>query len=81
MARQVNRGEIGTLESFSVGLLDDRDVMAVISFARSIEDFICGEWRHEGISMSAHQARALAQALLLAAQTADMGPTPTAVCS
>jgi hypothetical protein len=81
MARHVDRGEIGTLENFSVGLLDDREVMAVIAFARPAEDFIHGGWEQEGISMSARQARELAQALLVAAQAADMGPAPTASCS
>jgi hypothetical protein len=81
MPRHLTRSEIGTLESFSVGLLDDQEVMAVIAFARNVEDFICGACEQAGICMSVRQARELAQALLLAAQAADMGPAPTPACS
>jgi hypothetical protein len=81
MSRTIHCDTIGTLASFSVGLLDDREVMTVIAFARSVDDFICGTWHQEGLKMSARQARELGEALLVAARAADMGPAPRSAFS
>lgn len=68
---------IGALTSFSVGTLDGRDAMMVIELASSPEDFANGVRRQMPVAMTPEHARELGEALLLAAQAAQMGDTPS----
>jgi hypothetical protein len=69
---------VGAMMSFSVGVLGGRDPMMVIELASSQEDLSQGIRRKMPVAMTAEHARELGEALLLAAEAAMMGDTPTA---
>jgi hypothetical protein len=69
--------DIGALTSFSVGTLDGCDAMMVIELATSPEEYERGIRRQMPVAMTPEHARELGEALLLAAQAAQMGDTPT----
>jgi hypothetical protein len=69
--------EAGTLTSYSVGTVDDREAMMVVEFARTPEDLALGPRYKLPLAMSAELARELGQALLLAASAAEMGECRT----
>lgn len=68
---------IGALTSFSVGTLDGRDTMMVIELATSPEEFKQGIRHQMPVAMTPEHARELGEALLLAAEAAQMGEEPT----
>ncbi|MBZ6075178.1 hypothetical protein [Microvirga puerhi] len=68
---------IGALTSFSVGTLDGRDAMMVIEIAATPDEFARGIRHQMPVAMTADRARELGEALLLAAEAALMGDTPT----
>ena len=68
---------IGALTSFSVGTLDSCDAMMVIEMATTPEEYDRGIRHQMPIAMTPEHARELGEALLLAAQAAMMGDTPT----
>lgn len=69
--------EAGTLTSYSVGTLDDREAMMVLEFARTPEDLVFGTRYKLPLAMSAELARGLGEALRLAAETVAMGQCRT----
>lgn len=68
---------IGALTSFSVGTLDGRDAMMVIELATTPDEMARGIRHQMPVAMTPAHARELGEALLLAAQAALMGETPT----
>jgi hypothetical protein len=68
---------IGALTSFSVGTLDGRDAMMVIELATTPEEYESGVRHQMPVAMTPEHARALGEALLLAARAALMGDAPT----
>jgi hypothetical protein len=64
---------IGALTRFSVGTLDGRDAMMVIELATTSGEFAKGVRHRLPIAMTPTHARELGQALLLAAEAAQMG--------
>ncbi|MCB5173682.1 hypothetical protein [Microvirga lenta] len=69
----LDAGEAGTLTSYSVGTVDGREAMMVLDFARTPEDLVFGTRYKLPLAMSAELARGLGQALLIAAEAAEMG--------
>lgn len=69
--------DIGAMTNFSVGTLDGSDAMMVIEMASTPEDYRRGVRHQVPIAMTADHARELAEALLLAAEAAQMGKTPS----
>lgn len=73
----ITADEISAVTSFSVGVLDGRDAMMVVEYARTPEDLSAGVRQRHLLAMTPHQARELAEGLLLAAESAGMGAAPT----
>lgn len=68
---------IGALTSFSVGTIDGRDAMMVIELATTPDEFVKGIRHQMPVAMTPTHARELGEALLLAAEVAQMGEAPT----
>jgi hypothetical protein len=68
---------IGALTSFSVGTIDGRDAMMVIELATTPDEFARGIRHQMPVAMTPAHARELGEALLLAAEVAQMGVAPT----
>ncbi len=66
---------IGALTHFSVGTIDGRDAMMVIELATTPDEFARGIRHQMPVAMTPAHARELGEALLLAAQAAQMGDT------
>jgi hypothetical protein len=64
---------IGALTRFSVGTIDGRDAMMVIELATTPDEFARGIRHQMPIAMTPAHARELGNALLLAAEAAQMG--------
>ena len=78
MSLDINLDVIGALTNFSVGTLDGRDAMMVIEI--TVPDARTRGVRHQmPVAMTPEHARELGEALLLAAQAAQMGDAPTNV--
>ena len=78
MSLDINLDVIGALTNFSVGTLDGRDAMMVIEI--TVPHARTRGVRHQmPVAMTPEHARELGEALLLAAQAAQMGDAPTNV--
>jgi len=77
MSLDLDLDTIGALTSFSVGTLDGRDAMMVIEMATTPDEYERGVRHHVPVAMSPERARELGEALLLAAEAAQMGDAPS----
>jgi hypothetical protein len=73
--------QICALTSFSVGTLEGRDAMMVLEYATSPQGYMTGLRERLLLALNPHQARELADGLLLAAKAAEMGKPPTKIRS
>ncbi|MCB5173577.1 hypothetical protein [Microvirga lenta] len=69
--------KIGALTRFSVGTINGRDAMMVIELATTPVEFAHGIRHRMPVAMTPAHARELGQALLLAAEAAQMGDSVT----
>jgi hypothetical protein len=73
----ITADQISAVTSFSVGVLEGRDAMMVIEYARTPEELLSGVRQRHLLALTPQQARELAEGLMMAAQSAGMGAAPT----
>jgi hypothetical protein len=76
MSFDLDLDTIGAMTSFSVGTLDGRDAMMVIEISTP-DEFTRGIRHQMPVAMTSEHARELGEALLLAANAAQMGDALT----